>query len=77
MNTKSWQLTLICVPHLKALLSAVERTQPDFYDIDRNFEELEQELTEFLKAIQKAKAQHGNVCQLENNQKPHYGIDRH
>ena len=42
---KSWQLTLICVPHLKAVLSAVERTQLDFYGIDRNFEELEQELT--------------------------------
>ena len=44
---KSWQLTLICVPHLKAVLSAVECTQQDFYSIDRNFEELEQELRVF------------------------------
>ena len=74
---KSWQLTLICVPRLKAVLSAVERTQLDFYGIDRNFEELEQELTKFLEAIQKAKAQHGSVYQLENNQTAHYGTDRH
>ena len=74
---KSWQLTLICVPRLKAVLSAVERTQLDFYGIDRNFEELEQELTEFLEAIQKAKAQRGSVYQLENNQTAHYGTDRH
>ena len=74
---KSWQLTLICVPHLKAVLSAVERRQLDFYGIDRNFEELEQELTEFLEAIPKAKAQHRSVYQLENNQTAHYGTDRH
>ena len=74
---KSWQLTLICVPHLKAVLSAVERTQLDFYGIDRNFEELEQELTEFLEKIQKAEAQHGSVYQLENNQGAHYVTDRH
>ena len=74
---KSWQLTLICVSHLKAVLNAVERTQLDFYGIDRNFEELEQELTEFLEAIQKAKVQHGSVYQLENNQTAHYGTDRH
>ena len=47
LNMKSWQLTLICVPHLKAVLSAVECTQQDFYSIDRNFEELEQELRVF------------------------------
>ena len=74
---KSWQLTLICVPHLKAVLRAVERTQLAFYGIDRNFEELEQELTEFLEKIQKAEAQHGSVYQLENNQGAHYVTDRH
>ena len=74
---KSWQLTLTCVPYLKAVLRAVECTQLDFYGIDRNFEELEQELTEFLEAIQKAKAQHGSVYQLENNQGAHNITDQH
>ena len=56
---KGWQLTLICVPHMKALLRDVERTQLDFYAIDRNFKETEQELTDFLEKLQKAK--HGSV----------------
>ena len=73
---KGWQLTLICVPHMKALLRAVEQTQLDFYGIDHNFKEIEQELTNFLEKIQKAKAKHGSVYQLENNQGANFVTDR-
>ena len=31
---KSWELTLYLVPHLKAVLSAVERTQLTSYGIE-------------------------------------------
>lgn len=44
---KHWELTTICVPHLKAVLSAVERSQLDFYGIDRNFLEIEDALVTF------------------------------
>ena len=54
---KHWELTIVCVPHLKAVLSAVERSQLDFYGIDRNFLEIEGALTTFLK-IKQVKQQH-------------------
>ena len=48
---KLWELTLFCVPHLKAVLCAVERTQLDFYGIDRDFLEIEETLTTFLEKL--------------------------
>lgn len=48
---KHWELTTICVPHLRAVLCAVERSQLDFYGIDRNFLEIEDVLTTFLEKI--------------------------
>ena len=45
---KPRELTPVCVPHLKAVLCAVERTQLDFYGIDRDFLEIEETLTTFL-----------------------------
>ena len=44
---KPWELTLVCVPRLKAVLGAVERTQLDCYGTDRNFLEFEDTLTSF------------------------------
>ena len=52
---KPWELALICAPHLKAVLSAVERTQLDFYGIDRNFLQIEEALTTFLRGSNKSK----------------------
>ena len=52
---KPWELRLICVPHLKAVLSAMERTQLDFYGIDRNFLQIEEALTTFLRFSNKSK----------------------
>ena len=63
---KLWEVTLVCVPRLKAVLSAVERTQLDFYGIDRNFLEFEDILTSFLKKVQQAKKQYyGILHQLQ------------
>ena len=58
---KHWELTTICVPHLKAVLSAVERSQLDVYGIDRNFLEIEDALTTFLETIKQVKKQHHDV----------------
>lgn len=58
---KHWELTTICVPHLKAVLSAVERSQLDFYGIDRNFLEIEDTLVTFLEKIKQVKKQHHDV----------------
>ena len=58
---KHWELTTICVPHLKAVLRAVERSQLDFYGIDRNFLEIEDALTTFLEKIKQDKKQHHDV----------------
>ena len=55
---KSWELTLICVPHLKAVLSAVEQTQLLSYGIDHNFQEIEEGLTSFLAKLRDAKEAH-------------------
>ena len=43
---------------MKAVLGAVERTQLDFYGIDRNVLEFEETLTTFLKKVQQVKKQH-------------------
>lgn len=48
---KPRELTPVCVPHLKADLCAVERTQLDFYGIDRDFLEIEEALTTFLEKL--------------------------
>ena len=48
---KPWELTTVCVPHLKAVLGAVERTQLDFYGIERNFIEIGEALTTFLEKL--------------------------
>ena len=58
---KHWELTTACVPHLKAALSAVERSQLDFHGIDRNFLEIEEALTDFLEKIREVKKQHGGL----------------
>lgn len=58
---KHWELTTICVPHLKAVLSAVERSQLDFYGIDRNFLETVDALVPFLEKIKQLKKQHHDV----------------
>ena len=58
---KPWELTLFCVPHLKAVLGAVERTQLDFYGIDRNFLEIEDSLTAFLEKLKQTKEKHHEI----------------
>ena len=58
---KPWELTLVCVPHLKAVLSTEERTQLDFYGIDRNFLAIEDALTTFLEKLKKVKEQRDDV----------------
>jgi len=51
------EVTTICVPRLKAVLSAVERSQLDVYSIDRNFLEIE----DFLEKIKQVKKEHLDV----------------
>ena len=74
---KSWELTLYLVPHLKAVLSAVERTQLTSYGIERNFQEIEETLTSFLRYIRLAKQQYECLHQLETNQGPNHNPDQH
>ena len=72
---KSWELTAYLVPHLKAVLSAVERTHLDCYGIDRNFKEIEDALISFLAKLREAKEAHRSVHQLENRQGTNYVTD--
>ena len=72
---KSWELTAYLVPHLKAVLSAVERTHLDRYGLDRNFKEIEEALISFLAKLREAKEAHGSVHQLENRQGNNYVTD--
>ena len=73
---KHWELTTACVPHLKAVLCAVERTQLDFYGVDRNFLEIEEVLTAFLETIKQVKKQHDDILhQLQRCQSDHQQSD--
>lgn len=58
---KPWELTLFCVPHLKAVLGAVERTQLDFEGIDHNFLEIEDALATFLEKLKQTKEKDNEV----------------
>ena len=72
---KSWELTSICVPHLKAVLSAVERTQLPSYGIERNFQEIEEALQAFLLYIRRAKQEYECLHQLESDQGANHNPD--
>ena len=74
---KSWQLTVVCTPLLKAVLRAVERTLLDSYGIDRNFLEIEEALTTFLEELKQAKEQHGSLHQLESSQRPDHNANQY
>ena len=74
---KSWELTSYLVPHLKAVLSAVERTQLTSYGIERNFEEIEETLKSFLRYIRLAKLQNECLHQLESSAGANYQPDPH
>lgn len=52
---KPWELTFVCVTHLKAVLSAVEGTRLDFYGTDGNFKEIKEALTTFLEKLKQVK----------------------
>ena len=72
---KHWELTTFCVPYLKAVLCAVERTQLEFYGTDRNFLKIEEALTDFLEKIREAK--HGGLHQLKSSQGTDHNSDKH
>ena len=74
---KSWELILYLVPHLKAVSSAVERTQLTSYSIERNFQEIEEALTSFLRYIRLAKQQNECLHQLESSAGADYQPDPH
>lgn len=52
---RSWELTLVFVPLLKAVLHAVEKTLLDSYGIECNFLKIEGALTSFLEKLKQAK----------------------
>ena len=62
---KHWELTLACVPHLKTVLRAVERTQLDFYGSDRNFPEIEEALPAFFGEAQASQRTTWRFTQLQ------------
>ena len=72
---KPWELTLVCVPHLKAVLNAVERTQLDFYGIDRNFLEIEETLTTFLEELKQVKEQRGGLHKCNGSERTDHKPD--
>ena len=72
---KPRELTLACVPHLNAVLSAVERTQIDFYGIDRNFLEIEETLTTFLEKLKQVKEQHGGLHKCNGSERTDHQPD--
>ena len=77
LKMKSWQLTVVCTPLLKAVLRAVERTLLDSYGIDCNFLEIEEALTNFLEKLRQAKEEHGSLHELEPSERPYYHPDQH
>ena len=64
---KAWQLTVYLIPHFKAVVSAVERTQLTSYSIDRNFQEIEEVLTSFLAKLRDAREAHQTLPELFSN----------
>ena len=77
LNMKAWQLTIYAVPYLRKVLDAVSRTQLDSYGIERNFQEIEEALTSFLRYIRLAKQQNECPHQLESSTGANYQPDPH
>lgn len=74
---RSWELTLVFVPLLKAVLHAVEKTLLDSYGIECNFLEIKEALTTFLEELKQAKEQHGDLHQLKPSKRTDHNPDKH
>ena len=55
---KPWRLRVVCIPHLKKVLEAIEQIED--YCVEQSFQNIEEALTDFLEKLEDYKEEHYN-----------------